>query len=371
MGTIVPVVPGFKLPDNFTPKSFWKRPEGGAGKGLIVALFVALGAGLFWFWGTIVPFVLTTIQDTFWAIIYLIGISAILDVLLGITPLGKRVKNLIKNMFQSTARAVATLYTTIDPIGILRNTLDDMKNEKQTLDTTVQRFAGSNEKLVRSIAQTEADVNMSGRKAEQASKMAQAEKNPIERERLAMDCQTILEDAGMKMQGLQQLKALQAETAHMLETFQHWSMVADSKIKRTENKVNFLAKQRAMIMDAKSTLAAGQRILKGNPEQLAMYDMALEFLEDDTARTLGEIREFTRFTDKLLTDDKIEAGANAELAKQEFAKFKEKLLASSNAPAAADLIQIPGIPTMAPQAVMAAPALGSGVGSKDDYDPFK
>ena len=147
----------------------------------------------------------------------------------------------------------------------------------------------------------------------------------------------------MLMQGVKQLQALEDQTSKMLKTFQHWSQIADSKIQRTENKVNFLAEQRKMILDAKATLGVGQRLLRGNPEQLKMVDMALEYLEDDTSRTLGEIREFSRYTDKLLTDDQIESGAAADEAAAKFAEFNQKLLTSGNQPAGADLIQIPGM----------------------------
>jgi hypothetical protein len=74
-----------------------------------------------------------------------------------------------------------------------------------------------------------------------------------------------------------------------------------------------------------------------------MVDMALEYLEDDTSRTLGEIREFSRYTDKLLTDDQIESGAAADEAASKFAEFSQKLLTDGNKPAGADMIQIPGM----------------------------
>ena len=177
------------------------------------------------------------------------------------------------------------------------------------------------------------------------------------------------ENAGMLLQGVQQLKALEADTSHLLTTFQQWSMVSDAKIQRTANKVSFLTTQRKMILDAKATLSIGQRLLKGNSQQEQMVDMALDYLEEDTSRTLGEIRDFSRFTDKLLTNDQIESGANAELARQQFAEFSAKLLTSGSAPAGADLIQIPGISSPAP-VPMARPA-GGFSSTSDDIDPFK
>jgi hypothetical protein len=156
----------------------------------------------------------------------------------------------------------------------------------------------------------------------------------------------------------------------MLKTFQHWSQIADSKIQRTENKVNFLAEQRKMILDAKATLGVGQQLLRGNPEQLKMVDMALDYLEEDTSRTLGEIREFSRYTDKLLTDDQIESGAAADDAAAKFAEFNQKLLTSGNQSAGADLIHVPGMDV--PQSTRTPGTLSSVAASSakpdTDYD---
>jgi hypothetical protein len=174
----------------------------------------------------------------------------------------------------------------------------------------------------------------------------------------------------MLMQGVKQPQALEDQTSKMLKTFQHWSQIADSKIQRTENKVNFLAEQRKMILDAKATLGVGQQLLRGNPEQLKMVNMALDYLEDDTSRTLGEIREFTRYTDKLLTDDQIESGAAADEAAAKFAEFNQKLLTSGSQSTGADLIHVPGmdVPVGAKVPTTLSNVAASSTKSDSDYD---
>jgi hypothetical protein len=245
-----------------------------------------------------------------------------------------------------------------------------MKKAKYALDQTLQRFAGSDERLQRSIAAKSEEINGLGRKAAKAEQMANAAGDPMEKERLSLERQTFLEQAGMLMQGVKQLQALEEQTSKMLKTFQHWSQISDSKIQRTENKVNFLAEQRKMILDAKATLGVGQQLLRGNPEQLKMVDMALEYLEDDTSRTLGEIREFSRYTDKLLTDDQIESGAAADEAAAKFAEFNQKLLTSGSQSTGADLIHIPGVDTPAPAKIPTtlASVAASSDKSGSDYD---
>jgi hypothetical protein len=310
--SIQPVTPDFlqKVPSSFSPKSFWQRPEGPFGLLALALLILAGGYGLY----VILPFLITLLQNTLYAGLLVGVVAAILWLVFNPT-----FRNAVKNLFQNVVRWFASWVVETDPIGILRNNLEEMKKEKSNLDQTVERFAGSEERLQRNITAKQDEISTLGRKAAKAEQMSAAASDAMEKERLALERQTFLEKAGMLMQGVKQLQALEAETSKMLSTFQHWSQIADSKIQRTENKVNFLAEQRKMILDAKATLGVGQRILRGSPEQLKMVDMALEYLEDDTSRTLGEIREFSRYTDKLLTEEQIESGAAADEAAAKFA----------------------------------------------------
>jgi hypothetical protein len=360
--SLAPVTPSFTQNlQGYTPRSFWKRPEGPFGIAALAALIIGGGIGLY----MILPFLITLLTNT----IYATALAAVLVAILWLA-FNPTFRTAVRNLFENTVRWFASWVVETDPIGILRNNLDDMKKAKESLDQTLQRFSGSDERLQRSIAAKNEEISTLGRKAAKAQQMAAAATDPMERERLSLERQTLLEHAGMTMQGVKQLQALENQTSKMLTTFEHWSQIADSKIQRTENKVNFLAEQRKMILDAKATLGVGQRLLRGNPEQLKMVDMALDYLEDDTSRTLGEIKEFSRYTDKLLTDDQIESGAAADEAASKFAEFNQKLLSAGNQPAGADLIQIPGIagrePPAIPTAFAGAPATGAK--SAGDYD---
>jgi hypothetical protein len=327
---------------------------------VLVAMIVGAGVGLF----LLLPFIIILLENT----LHAIALAAALVVILWLA-FNPTFRAALKNLFQNSVRWFASWVVETDPIGILRNNLDDMKKEKGALDQTLQRFAGSCERLQRSIAAKGDEINTLGHKAAKAEQLAGAAKDPMEKERLMLERQTFLEKAGMLMQGVKQLQALEEQTSKMLTTFQHWSQIADSKIQRTENKVGFLAEQRKMILDAKATLGVGQRLLRGNPEQLKMVDMALDYLEEDTSRTLGEIREFSRYTDKLLTDDQIESGAAADEASAKFAEFNQKLLTAGNQPAGADMIGIPGV--AAPEPLRMPPAAPGAQGTGDYDNMFK
>lgn len=271
----------------------------------------------------------------------LIELGVLLGVLVGLLyiVMNGTVQTLAKNIFQSICRGIAMMYTTIDPIGILKNQLDDMKKAKAELDGTIQRFAGSDNVLRGNIAKKNADIQQNMAQAAAAGRMLASKTDPLEIERIQLQKETYEQQAGLLMQAAKQLQDLETTTADMLVKFRHWSQVSDAKIDRTAMKVEIFAEQRKMILDAKATLSIGMRLLRGDPEQLKLVDGAIEFLTEDAAQTLGEIQEFNRFSDKMLTDIDIENSANAEMARQKFAEFGDKVTASANRPSAVDQLQ--------------------------------
>jgi hypothetical protein len=76
----------------------------------------------------------------------------------------------VRICFRTWVRFFASWVVETDPIGILRNNLDDMKKAKFNLDQTLQRFAGSDERLQRSIAAKNDEITTLGHKAAKASR---------------------------------------------------------------------------------------------------------------------------------------------------------------------------------------------------------
>jgi hypothetical protein len=340
---------------NFSPKSFWSKPEGKPGMILMAALAAAGAYGLY----LALPFLIALTEN-------LILLGVLIGVLVGGVALvmNGTVQALAKNIFQSICRGIATMYTTIDPIGILRNQLDDMKKAKTELDMTIQRFAGSDNKLTSKIAQkTQLVQQLMGKADELGRRIAAGQfKTQDDLETAKLQKETWESQAGLEYQGLQQLQELEKQTADMLDKFRHWSRVSDAKIDRMKIKVDFYAAQRETILEAQKTLGIGLRLLKGDPEQLKLTDMAIEYLTDDAARTIGEIQEFNKTSEKMLLDIDIENSANARMARQQLMQdFGTKLEADANKPSAVQQLeqalaasgQVPSIPRV--------PVVGKGV----------
>src|SRR5271170_6498919 len=353
---------------NFSPKSFWNKPEGKPGM-ILMAIIAAAGAyGLY----LALPFLIALTEN-------LILLGVLVGVLVGMIALvmNGTVQSLTKNIFQSICRGIAMAYTTIDPIGILKNQLDDMVKAKNDLDMTIQKFAGSDNKLTAKINAKTALVQTLMAKADELGRRIAAGqfKDPDSAETAKLQKETWESQAGLEYQGIQQLQELEKQTADMLEKFRHWSRVSDAKIDRMKIKVDFYAAQREAILEAQKTLGIGIRLLKGDPEQLKLVDGAIEYLTDDAARTVGEIQEFNKMSDKMLLDIDVENSANAATARTALMnQLGSKLEESSNKPSAVSQLeaalaangQVPSIPRV--PVVGRGAAAGSSAGSQGSGD---
>src|SRR5271166_3758715 len=353
---------------NFSPKSFWNKPEGKPGM-ILMAIIAAAGAyGLY----LALPFLIALTEN-------LILLGVLVGVLVGMVALvmNGTVQTLAKNIFQSVCRGIAMAYTTIDPIGILRNQLDDMKKAKKQLDDTIQKFAGSDNKLTSKIGDKTALIQTLMQKADVLRRRLPSAKSQDDAETWKLQAETWESQAGLEQQGMEQLQLLEKQTADMLDKFRHWSRVSDAKIDRMKIKVDFYAAQRDAILEAQKVLSIGARLLHGDNEQLKLVDGAIDFLTDEAARTVGEINEFNRDSDKMLLDIDVENSANAATARAKFEKFGARLEEDAAKPSAVQQLEAALAATGKAPSIPGTPVIGVGTaasgstGSGDYNDLFK
>lgn len=314
---------------NFSPKNFWSRPEGKPGYLLMAGIAAAGIYGLF--------LALPILTAVVWGTVNLV-IGALVLGAIGYVVTNGTVQSLAKNIFQSVCRGLATVYTTIDPVGILKNYLDDMKKGKEKLSATIRQMAGSDSILRKKIQDRKDSISQLMAEAKSAERMA-ATKTGVDADRFKMKKITNEQKAGFLMSGVDQLQKLETQTADMLEKFRRWEVATDAKIERTEFQVEYWSDQRQTVLAAQKALGIGLRLLKGDPEQLKLVDGAINFMTEDAARTVGEIEDFNRFSERMLDDIDVENDANAERARAKFAEFGTKLDEDAARPTAADQLQ--------------------------------
>src|SRR4029077_7743568 len=80
------------------------------------------------------------------------------------------------------------------------------------------------------------------------------------------------------------------------------SAMAEFQVTHKENRVSEEEMRRKALKKAYSVFQAAKKIFRGDPVANQIYDQTLEYLADDAGQMLGEMEDFNRLANKLMTN---------------------------------------------------------------------
>lgn len=251
------------------PKSFWQRPEGVTGGIFLVAI---LGAAAY--------FLLPILKEIVWNSV---SIAVGLAVLAGIiyVVLDPKMRNLIWYMYKSVMRWITGIFVQIDPIGILKSYIEDLKDSLSKMNSQISSLKGQMYKLNEMIKQNQRNIqnNLSlAGKAKETGREAIMVLQARKAGRL-QDSNVKLEDLYKRMEVLYRVLVKMYENSEiMLEDLSDQVVVKEQEYKA--------------IKASHSAIRSAQAILSGNSDKKYMYDMALEAMAEDVGQKVGEMERF-------------------------------------------------------------------------------
>src|SRR5215467_754939 len=325
-------------------KNFWQRPEGTVGKVVLVLAGIAAAYGFV----QILPFLITAAANTLQLAIL---IGAIVVFIFIVTD--RRVWGLGKLVFQSVMRYLTGLFIELDPIGILKNYIAEMKKNLAIMDEQLGNLNGSIRTLQNQIDTNQKDAEHSMALANQADKkMAAGGLSPLDQQQYMSAKVTNQRHAASLININKSLTDLRDKLKILYDQLIRWRATAEFQVTDKENRVSEEEMRRKALKKAYSVFQAAKKIFRGDPVANQIYDQTLEYLADDAGQMLGEMEDFNRLANKLMTNMDLETGAINDEAVKQLSEFQQKLLPSSVAPSAGSL----------PDQTSALPA-----GKKDDY----
>ena len=257
-------------------KSFWERPEGTTGM-----IAMALGAvGLWVALPTLLAFMtglVALLGQTIAAICLALVLGAILFLVTN-----TRVRTLVSYMFKSAMRAVTGVFVEIDPIGIMKSYIDDLRKKRETMLGAREKLNGQITILKKKIKDNEAGYD-------QAMAMAkQAHDKGIQS---AFSVQS--RQAG-RLQKLNQesFGPLLVQMEVHKRALDKYYEVTGTVIDDLKNEVDAQQTQREMMLSSYGAMRAAKSILLGGTDQRELFDQALEFVVNDYGMKMGEIDNF-------------------------------------------------------------------------------
>ena len=292
-------------------KSFWERKEGTTG----MIMIGVLGLGAFFLINAMLP----TINSFLGMAITAVGQAFVLGGLCGLAAIvlflitNKKVQSLVSAVFKSSMRALTQIFVEIDPIGIMRNYIDTLKDKKADMDKNIGALRSQIEVITQAIdknkqgyntaMKTAAEAqkrNMSLQFSLQANSAGRLEKSNVTYQQM-LDKMTILYRA---------LKKYQEATAATI-------------IDLTEE-VQVKSEQRKAIIAASRAMNGAMSILRGSGPEKELFDQAMEFTVADYGQRLGEIDDFMDTTKSILEGMDLQKGVYDSVAMEKLAAWEAK-----------------------------------------------
>lgn len=272
----------------YKPKSFWERPEGVAGQIFGVALIGAAGFALY----KALPYIITLLENAIYAA--LLGVVA---VVLGFIISDKRFWRLGKYFYMSLMRKITQIFVEIDPIGIMKNYVDELAVKLADMGTRIARLSGM-------IRQCKEEIAANNKSRDGSLKiMSQAKQ-----QNKTMDMALASRDIGRMTEANLTYQDLLAKLELLYRVLTKYQEVSTFLIKDMQGEIKVKQRKKEMMDNAHSAIRSAQAIINGDPDSRAMFDMANEYLAADYGMKIGEIEDFARMSDGFMRSVDLQNG---------------------------------------------------------------
>lgn len=272
----------------FKPKSFWQRPEGATG--MIFLAGIVLGAG--YLIATNIGWIIGLVSNTIYLAVLLIVLAALLYMVLD-----PKMRNLVWYGYKSVMRWVTGLFVQLDPIGILKSYVEDLKDNLRKMNKQISILRGQMHKLKEIIynnqKQIESNLQLAS-KAKASNKQAVMILKSRKAGRLR-ESNMRLEDLYKKMEVLYRVLSKMYENSQIL-------------MEDIKDQVEVKEQERKAIHASHSAMRSAMSIMSGDPDRRAMFDAAMEAIADDVASKVGEMERFMEMSSNFMDSIDLQNG---------------------------------------------------------------
>lgn len=320
-------------------RTFWQRPEGRVGLVVSAAVLAGGGYGLF----LILPSLIVLAQDT----LELAGLCLAIAFLFYLVADAK-VRAFTAYLYRAFFRALTGFVIELDPIGILQTHIGELRQKLAKMREQLGNLNGQ-------IRRVERAIQENSQLREMALSLAHAGRNDpahADASRLQARQAVKLEDSN------QRLTAMQAQMQTLFRMLKKLSDTSELVLQDMASTVEIKQRERNSMKAAYSAYRGALAILQGQSEGRDLYDRAMEFLNDDYAKKLGEIELFMDFSDGVIKAADLENLAYDARANERLDEWEQRL---------SDSLLGDGSPTV-PAAVPAAPVARARVSAAQNVD---
>ena len=268
-----------------TKKKIWEQPGGKLG--IVVLIGVITGSLIFLY--RILPYLIKLAENTLY-FGFLLGIIGLVTFLC----MDKKFRRLVSVGYFILMRKLTSLFVTIDPIAIIERRLGMMERSIQKMNESMGRLLGQIRKLDGSIA---------GKKEEMEKLLQRAQ---VYRAKGNKDAAVIDERQIARLEKyINKLLGLLNDSKRWYDSLDKLSQMAKLTVLDTRNEVNMQKEEYEMAKQQHKIFRSVMSVMEGDPDELALFNEALEAMRTDIEMKLGEMERVISTTGGLI--DQFEA----------------------------------------------------------------
>lgn len=274
------------------PKTFWQRPEGKTGAFFLIAMIAGAGFLLLQFSAVILAMLANTV-----GIVILLGVLGLIIYMV----LDPKWRTLVSYMYQSVMRWITGLFVTIDPIGVLKNYINDLQKNLQKMGTQIGNLKGQMRKLITIVEENNKEINNSMLLAKKAKEIGNESAMLLNTRKAAR-----LKESNEKYTVLHNRMSI------LYRVLTKMYSNSEILIEDTVDQVKVKEQERKAIRASHSAMRSAMSIIKGDSDKRAMFDQAMEVIADDVANKVGEMERFMEMSSSFMDSIDLQNGVFEE-----------------------------------------------------------
>ncbi len=273
-------------------KTFWQRPEGKTGLLFLIGLIG--GGGLLLF--KALPWLIAATSNILSLSVMLLVIGALIYMVLD-----SKTRALVGYMYKSIMRWITGLFIQIDPIGILKSYVDDLRANLRKMNKQIAMLRGQMHQLKEQIINNQ-------RQIESNLKLASQAKNTDKRAMVVLKTRKAgrLKESNLKLEDLyKKMEILYRVLTRMYEN-------SEIMLEDIQDQVMVKEQERKAIHASNSAMKSAMNIITGNKDKRQMFDQALEAIADDVSMKVGEMERFMEMSEGFMNSIDLQNGVFEE-----------------------------------------------------------
>jgi predicted nucleic acid-binding Zn-ribbon protein len=273
---------------DFKPKTFWQKPEGVTG--LIFMSGIVLGGGYLLY--KALPYLISLTSNLLYLSLLLIALAAVVYMVLD-----PRMRNLIWFGYKSIMRSITGMFVQIDPIGILKSYVESLGENLAKMSKQIGVLQGQMQKMKMLIDTNNSDIKNSMKFAEQAKKQGDEGQIVLHTRKAGR-----LQESNEKYEALyKRMEILKRVLSKMYDN-------SGILLEDTKDQVKVKEQERVAIRASHSAMRSAMSILSGDPDKRAMFEMAMESINNDVASKVGEMERFMEMSGSIMSSIDLQNG---------------------------------------------------------------